>query len=282
MYDFIALDVETANEQYFSICQVGLAFVEKGKLTKTWGMYVNPETNFTNTEIHGISQESVKDAMKFPQVFSYIQPYIENELLVHHTAFDQVAITRNAERYGIVLPELRFFDSSLFVRDIDSTVSKTGFGLVPLCSKYNIDSSGHHDAVNDAVMLAKLLLCLQTQYGVNISSWTRKVKIKSKPDAWNRIAQNAVNEGVLNGFEFVLTGNFENSKKELSDLIVENGGNVRDTVTATTAILIVGKPSKFQLDTISIKHKTALKLRDKGSQIQIIDEATLFSLLELR
>lgn len=279
-YDFIAFDVETANKQYHSICQIGFAFVENNKVTKTWGVYINPETNvFSNTEIHGITKEKVAKAMIFPQVVSYISPFIENQILVHHTAFDQVAVRQDSDRYGISFPNVRFCDSSMFVRDIDSSVSQSGFGLVPLCNKYHIDTNGHHDAINDAVMLARLVICLQSQYGENISSWEHLLEPKAPPEAWARISQDATREGPLTGFEFVLTGDFDDSKQELSDLIVNQGGNVRDKVTLTTSHLVVGNPSHFQKGEFSTKHQKALELNRQGSCINIIDEDQLYELL---
>lgn len=280
MYDFIAFDVETANKQYHSICQIGFAFVENNVITKTWGMYINPETTvFTNTEIHGITYEKVRKALIFPQVVSYIAPFIENQTLVHHTSFDEVAIMQNSERYGINFPHVRFCDSSLYVRDIDSAVSRSGFGLIPLCTRYNIETNGHHDAINDAVMLAKLVICLQSQFGEKITSWSHPPHSKSIPETWKHISQDATSKGPLTGLEFVLTGNFDDSKQELSDLIVNQGGNVRDTVTLTTSHLIVGKPSHFQKGEFSTKHKKALELNRQGSCIEIMDEDQLYELL---
>ncbi len=55
---FLALDVETANADYSSICQIGIAEFENGKVINTWSSLINPESYFDpfNVSIHGINQ----------------------------------------------------------------------------------------------------------------------------------------------------------------------------------------------------------------------------------
>ena len=56
--DFIAIDVETANADMASICQVGLVKYEDGVLSDEWNTYVDPEDYFDgiNVSIHGIDE----------------------------------------------------------------------------------------------------------------------------------------------------------------------------------------------------------------------------------
>ena len=55
---FVALDVETANPNMASICSVGIAVFEDGRLTDEWYSLVNPKDYFheMNVSIHGINQ----------------------------------------------------------------------------------------------------------------------------------------------------------------------------------------------------------------------------------
>jgi DNA polymerase-3 subunit epsilon len=41
--NFVAVDVETANPDFASICQIGIARFEGGKLTEEWSTLVNPD-----------------------------------------------------------------------------------------------------------------------------------------------------------------------------------------------------------------------------------------------
>ena len=44
--DFVSIDVETANADMASICQIGIARYENSELTNEWVTYVDPEDYF--------------------------------------------------------------------------------------------------------------------------------------------------------------------------------------------------------------------------------------------
>jgi len=50
---FVAIDVETANPDYSSICQIGVALFENGIITKTWATLINPEDYFDPINMRG-------------------------------------------------------------------------------------------------------------------------------------------------------------------------------------------------------------------------------------
>jgi DNA polymerase-3 subunit epsilon len=62
--EFVALDVETANADMSSICQVGMARFMNRELLEEWKTYVDPEDYFDeiNISIHGIDEARVKGA----------------------------------------------------------------------------------------------------------------------------------------------------------------------------------------------------------------------------
>ena len=59
--DFIALDVETANADFASICSIGLVHFREGHVFKSLTILVDPEDEFDpiNISIHGITPEIV-------------------------------------------------------------------------------------------------------------------------------------------------------------------------------------------------------------------------------
>src|SRR6202035_3303408 len=69
--DFVAFDVETANSDFSSICQVGVVVFTGGKIVTKQSILVNPECSFDhrNVAIHGICAEDVSDAPPFAEVF---------------------------------------------------------------------------------------------------------------------------------------------------------------------------------------------------------------------
>ena len=54
--DFISVDVETANPDHASICQIGIVCFRQGQQAEQWESLVNPEDYFDemNVFIHGI------------------------------------------------------------------------------------------------------------------------------------------------------------------------------------------------------------------------------------
>ena len=70
MVTFNAIDVETANADRASICQIGIVHVRAGVVVDEWRMLVNPEAWFDpwNVRIHGIRDADVKDSPAFSAV----------------------------------------------------------------------------------------------------------------------------------------------------------------------------------------------------------------------
>ena len=106
-YRFVALDVETANRQHSSICQVGLAMVAANGDIETVSILVDPEQGFEhfNVNLHGIDETTVKDAPSFVKVLQVLRPFLERHVLVQHSNFDKQAFNAASKFYGV--PELR-------------------------------------------------------------------------------------------------------------------------------------------------------------------------------
>ena len=68
--NFIALDVETANADMASICQIGIARYAEGKLVEEWSSLIDPEDyfDFINVDIHGITEDDVVGCPTFPEI----------------------------------------------------------------------------------------------------------------------------------------------------------------------------------------------------------------------
>ena len=77
MTNFIAIDVETANADMASICQIGIAQYSDGKLVDKWSSLINPEDYFDpiNIEIHGIKPEDVVGSPSFPEIYEVLLDY---------------------------------------------------------------------------------------------------------------------------------------------------------------------------------------------------------------
>ena len=66
--EFVAIDVETANADMGSICQIGLARFVDGQLASEWCTLVDPEDYFdgVNISVHGLSHRWSKASQSCP------------------------------------------------------------------------------------------------------------------------------------------------------------------------------------------------------------------------
>lgn len=152
--NFVAIDVETANADMASICQIGLVKYEKGVLSNEWKTYVDPEDYFDgiNISIHGIDESVVKGAPTFPDLTDTLRLFLEGLVVVCHTHFDRVAIHQAARRYDVSAPECTWLDSARIARRTWKECAWKGYGLYNVCKILGYDFK-HHDALEDAMNL---------------------------------------------------------------------------------------------------------------------------------
>ena len=170
---FNAIDVETANADPGSICQIGVVRIEDGDLVESHSIFVNPETRFnpSNTRLHGISEATVEKSTTLPQMQAELRRLMEDMILVSHTSFDRVAIDRALDRYGIDLIRATWLDSAAIARAAwPERYRRTGWSLAAIAGDLGIIFR-HHDAVEDARAAAEIVLraCLYT--GIEINGW---------------------------------------------------------------------------------------------------------------
>jgi DNA polymerase-3 subunit epsilon len=131
--DFVALDVETANADIGSICQIGLVAFKDGIFIREWTSLINPEEEFSafNSNIHDLTAAHVADAPTLPEVADTLRTWLERQVVVCHTMFDQRALARSFAKYG--LPELncRWLDSCQVARQ--TWDSPDGHSLPVVC-----------------------------------------------------------------------------------------------------------------------------------------------------
>ena len=81
---FVAIDVETANADMGSICQIGLAKFVDGRVAEEWCTLVDPEDYFdeVNISIHGIEPRMVKGQPKLPQIADRLRSTLDSTVSV--------------------------------------------------------------------------------------------------------------------------------------------------------------------------------------------------------
>lgn len=284
--NFVALDVETANADMASICQIGIARFADGKLIEEWSSLIDPEDYFCpiNISIHGIKPTDVKGKPKFPEVFDVLERYMGNTVCVCHTHFDRVSIAQAIEKHNLNVIDTIWLDSARVARRTWNECAWKGYGLKNVCKIINYEFN-HHDALEDAKASGQIILSAVQATGLDLDAWLHRI---NKPiDPTNSSCGSAVHregnpEGALYGDVVVFTGALEIPRKEAADLASSIGCTVNAGVTQNTTILVVGNQdlSKLAGKKKSSKHLKTEKLISEGQNIRIIKESDFKELVK--
>lgn len=177
MRSFVAIDVETANTDPSSICQIGLVRVEDGCVRDCWTTLVDPECDFHsgNVAIHGITPSAVYDQPRFSDLAMELRRFVGRRIVASHTGFDRIALSRACGRYGLDIPDWSWLDTARVVRRTWTQFSKRGYGLASVAAHCGI-TFGHHDAGEDARAAALILLRAMDETGLDIAAWMLRVE----------------------------------------------------------------------------------------------------------
>lgn len=278
--DFIAIDVETANADMASICQIGIVRYTDGVLRDEWSSLVDPEDyfSFINIDIHGITEEDVVGAPTFSEVYDELSRLMSDTVSVSHTHFDKVSIDRAIEKHSLPGLNTIWLDSAKIARRTWPEFANKGYGLANVSRKIGYEFK-HHDALEDAKASAQIILAAMEITGLDIDDWIKRVKRPidiTKSSAASDISREGNTEGDLYGEVVVFTGTLEIPRREAADLASQAGCEVAAGVTKKTTLLVVGDQdiSKFATGADkSSKHLKAEKLILKGQNLRIIQES---------
>jgi len=170
-FRFIALDVETANNDRASICQVGLAGVRPDNTIASWSTYVDPQTdNWSCSWVHGITAEKVEGAPRFPEVLSALRIIVGTSIVIQHSSFDKSAISAACSFHSEQMPHWIWSDSVRIARSAwPDLKGNGGHGLANLKTHLGLDFN-HHDARDDARAAAQIVLRAEEQCGVSFEA----------------------------------------------------------------------------------------------------------------
>ena len=281
MLTFNSIDVETANADRASICQIGIVHVRDGEIKDQWQTFVDPEDWFDpyNVSIHGIRENDVRNSPTLPEVRGELRSRLRGSLLVSHTSFDRVAFERAMTRYNLEQLQVTWLDSARIARRAwPERYGRGGYGLKNIAKNLDI-SFKHHDAMEDARAAAEIVLRACATAGVaNIEEWLRRVDCPIFPSssggAPSEKRAGSV-EGALYGETIVFTGKLGIPRREAADMAAAAGCNVIDNVTNKVTMIVVGTQDKRKMNGYekSTKHRKAEALIKKGADIQILSES---------
>jgi DNA polymerase-3 subunit epsilon len=282
---FFALDVETANADMESICQIGIVEFHGNKVVNKWESIINPEDYFDpfNISIHGITPEKASGALTFPVIHQMLQSVIKSDgkiIVATHTPFDQISLQRASQKYGLDKLSWNWLDTARVVRRQWEEFRYSGYGLSNVAGKLGIEYKAHN-AVEDARAAGEVLIKAMEQSGLSLEAWYEKAYQHISTGSTS-YAQDGNPDGTFYGETIAFTGELSLPRKEAARLAALAGCNVGDGVTKETTLLVVGIQKKDKLAGYekSSKHRKAEQLITKGQNIRIITENDFFQMIQ--
>ena len=279
---FVALDVETANPDLSSICQIGLVVFENGSPLETWSVLVDPQDWFDdiNVSIHGIDERKIRGAPTFKALASELSRRLDGQVVATHTAFDRSAVARASARHGTFVPSCTWLDTARVARRAWPDVAQRGYGLAPLAEKFGISFS-HHDAAEDARAAGMILVRAMADTGLDVAGWVDRIRRPLSLSTEGGVHREGNPEGLLFGDVVVFTGALAIPRREAAEMAARMGCEVAEGVTKHTTLLVVGDQDLRVLNghEKSSKHRKAEELVAKGKPIRILCESDFMSLM---
>jgi len=278
--DFVAVDVETANPDLSSICQIAIVAFKDGSVSSSWQSLVDPQDYFDswNIAIHGISEITVLGAPVISALATELSSRLAGAIVACHTAFDRVALSRAFDKHSLPPIESRWLDTARVVRRTWPQFAQRGSGLANIAGFLGLVFQ-HHVAEEDARVAGEILLRAVTESGVGIDTWLHN----SMGPVGGSIAREGAVDGPLYGETIVFTGALSVPRREAATLAAAIGCAVGEGVTGSTTILVVGDQDIRKLGghVKSSKHRKAEALIRTGQEIRIVVESDFRRLVHL-
>lgn len=178
---FYSLDVETANGDSSTICQIGIGKFVNGELVGTWQSLVDPMSYFHwgNVRVHGITQNMVNGAPVFSEVYPELRELLSENIVVHHSQFDKLAFRKAYTRFNLKPIDIRWLDSTRIVRHTWEQFSKGGYNLANVANHLGIEFR-HHDALEDSVAAGKIVVEACKLTDRRVREWYELFKTNAK------------------------------------------------------------------------------------------------------
>ena len=277
--DFVSVDVETANSDMASVCQIGIAVFKNGQLIDEWVTLINPNDYFSNVNIgiHGITKSDVAGAPEFSAVAEKVNDYFRNNVVISHGAFDRTSLSKAFAACNMEFQFGSWLDTTRVAKRAWPQFSKKGYGLANVSATIGYKFK-HHDALEDAKAAGAILLEAITLTSISLDDWPKRVNQPidlSASSAAPDIKREGNPDGDLSGEVVVFTGSLVMVRSQAADAAAKMGCTVANTVTQKTTLLVVGDQDVDRLEgrDKSSKHIKAEGLIAKGQLIRILKES---------
>lgn len=167
---FTAIDFETANAKRESVCAVGLAKVRQGRVVARFSQLVAPPPGFDhfhwrNVGVHGIEKSDVARSPGWDSVHEDVADFVGDDTLVAHNApFDKSVLRASNRVYKLAEPTNDWVDTLALARRL-LTLGSYRLPMVMDALGLTRADFKHHDASDDALQAANILIALAGKTG---------------------------------------------------------------------------------------------------------------------
>lgn len=158
--NFIAIDFETANQYRYSPCSLALTVVQNNQIVDKFYSLIKPDVdfNYRNTLIHGITAKDVANAPTFPELWQNIKIFFQpqNLIIAHNAVFDNSVIKQTLAHYFMPSAHYLTLDTKNTTKKLIPNL--TNYKLDTISDYLNITLEHHHNALDDSIACAKILL----------------------------------------------------------------------------------------------------------------------------
>lgn len=275
---FVAIDVETANARYHSICQIGVALFEDGREIAAERVFVDPREDFGhwNIRVHGIRPEHVAGSPCFPDLHQWLGGWIDGETVACHSHFDRSAIGLACDRYGLSVPGCEWIDSMHIA--MRAWPDLTSYRLENLAARLGIVYRAH-DALEDARACAEVIH--RAIAGASLEILQAPASLRAGDG--KSLRRFGDGDGGLLGETVVFTGKLMVPKEVAADMASAAGAAVIPRPTKKMTMLVVGERDlQPGWQSKSGKHRRTEELIEQGHFIRIVGEPDFLRLAALR
>jgi len=169
--DYTVIDIETTGLKCedCEIIEISALKVRNCEVVSEFSFLVKP-TNHINsfiTSLTGISNDMVKNALPVQFVLPKFIEFVSQDILLgHNINFDLRFIRYNLEKYFNKKLENKTIDTMQIARKYCKELKN--HKLETIANFYNINTEGHHRALNDCIMTNEIYLKLKQEYSGQI------------------------------------------------------------------------------------------------------------------
>lgn len=303
-YDCCVIDFETANQNNYSACSVGIALIKDLEIVDTYYTLIRPPHDIysiSNINVHNLTAKETLDSDEFPTAWNMINTFINDSIYVasHNTQFDMSVLIEACRYYKIPIPYFNVIDSMFYYANGSYNGTRS---LSDKASELGIELN-HHNALSDALASAQIIIKETTQSGhENLVTFIKENRINvkpielfnsvpffTKPGNYEKFSVTELNkipalddaEGkALFGKKVVISGNFSISKNEIAKIARYSGAAIQSNVNNKTDYLIEGIQEERFMDENGLvsKQRAAVKMQSEGHHIKRLTESDFFEI----